>query len=110
MTMTRVFATPPTFILESGISQRWGISTQAPSNCMSEARPKSLLAEAFASDILDSLQEFWFSHLADKTHVIVPSIQDINVWFINKSDEFDDLCRYVSIAQKISSALIRHCS
>jgi hypothetical protein len=56
---------------------------------------QNTLAEAFASGILTSLQDFWFSHLADKTHILVPSAEDINVWFVDKSDEFDESCRCV---------------
>ncbi|KAI4854152.1 hypothetical protein E4T44_00365 [Aureobasidium sp. EXF-8845] len=67
---------------------------------MSDVDKQSALAEAFVSGTLNSIQDFWFSHLADKTHVIVPSIQDINVWFVDKSDEYDDLCR-----QKFGSLL-----
>lgn len=73
---------------------------------MYDVNIQSGLAEAFTSGILNDLQDFWFSHLADKTHVIVPSVQDINVWFIDKSDEYDDLCRYVPIAQIISRTLV----
>ncbi|KAH0288180.1 DUF924-domain-containing protein [Aureobasidium namibiae CBS 147.97] len=60
---------------------------------MSEQSPKDALAEAFASGILDCLQDFWFSHLEDETHIIVPSAKDINVWFVDKSEEFDESCR-----------------
>jgi hypothetical protein len=62
---------------------------------MSDQDIESTLAEAFASGILNHLQEFWFSHLADETHILVPSTKDVNVWFVDKSDEFDDLCRWV---------------
>jgi hypothetical protein len=64
---------------------------------MSNQDTKSPLAEAFASGVLDSLQKFWFSHQQDETHIVVPSTADINVWFVDKSDEFDELFRYVSI-------------
>lgn len=63
---------------------------------MSDQDTESVFAEAFASGILNFLQEFWFSHLADETHVLVPSTADINVWFVDKSEEFDESCRYVS--------------
>jgi hypothetical protein len=77
---------------------------------MSDVNKQSALAEAFVSGILNALQDFWFSHLADQTHVIVPSIQDINVWFVDKSDEYDDLCRYVLIARITTRTLVWHCS
>lgn len=62
---------------------------------MSNRDITSELAEAFAPGILNSLQDFWFSHLADQTHILVPSTKDIDVWFVDKSDEFDDSCRFV---------------
>lgn len=60
---------------------------------MSEQSSKDALAEAFASGILNTIQEFWFSHLQDETHIVVPSSKDIDVWFVDKSDEFDQSCR-----------------
>lgn len=51
------------------------------------------LTGAFASGILNQLQKFWFAHLADPSHIVVPSTQDLNVWFVDKSDEFDNACR-----------------
>jgi hypothetical protein len=60
---------------------------------------RNVLAEAFASGIFNSLQKLWFSHQQDETHIIVPSTEDIDVWFVNKSDEFDEACRYVPISQ-----------
>jgi hypothetical protein len=63
---------------------------------MSNQDTESALAETFASGILTTLQKFWFSHLADETHILVPNTKDVNVWFVDKSDEFDDLCRFVS--------------
>lgn len=56
---------------------------------------ESALAEAFATGTLDYLRDFWFSHLQDETHIVVPSAKDIDVWFVDKSDEFDESCRYV---------------
>jgi len=66
---------------------------------MSDQSTKNALAEAFASGILNSLHEFWFSHLQDETHIIVPSSKDIDVWFVDKSDEFDKSCRYFHLCQ-----------
>ncbi|CAD0109491.1 unnamed protein product [Aureobasidium uvarum] len=60
---------------------------------MSDQDRSSALAEAFGSGILDSIQEFWFQHLADETHIVVPSTEDMKVWFMDKSDEFDSFCR-----------------
>ena len=57
-----------------------------------------VLAQAFTSQIFDTLRDFWFSHLEDETHIIVPSSKDIDVWFVDKSDEFDESCRYVSLS------------
>lgn len=68
---------------------------------MSNRDITSELAEAFAPGILNSLQDFWFSHLADQTHILVPSTKDIDVWFVDKSDEFDDSCRFVPFSTNI---------
>jgi hypothetical protein len=83
---------------------------------MSNEDTKSVLARAFASGILDSLQGFWFSHLQDETHIVVPSTKDINIWFVDKSDKFDESCRYVpksrnylrSISYEIPTYIIQH--
>ncbi|KAG9520783.1 DUF924-domain-containing protein, partial [Aureobasidium melanogenum] len=60
---------------------------------MTETDPLEAMREAFASDVLSSVHDFWFSHLSDPSHIIVPSIEDLNVWFVDKSDEFDNACR-----------------
>lgn len=61
---------------------------------MTETESIKVLREAFAPDVLGSVHDFWFSHLSDLSHIIVPSIEDINVWFVDKNDEYDSLCRY----------------
>ena len=63
---------------------------------MADQDTQNVLPKAFASGILDTLRGFWFSHLQDETHIVVPSSKDINVWFVDKSDEFDESCRCVS--------------
>ncbi|KAH0279978.1 DUF924-domain-containing protein, partial [Aureobasidium melanogenum] len=60
---------------------------------MTETGPTKELREAFFPDVLGSVHEFWFSHLSDSSHIIVPSIEDLNVWFVDKSDEYDNVCR-----------------
>lgn len=60
---------------------------------MISIRTKSDLVEAFASGILGSVLEFWFSHLLDPSHVVIPDTEDIKVWFVDKSEEFDNVCR-----------------
>ncbi|KAG9958971.1 DUF924-domain-containing protein, partial [Aureobasidium melanogenum] len=60
---------------------------------MPETDPDNVLREAFAPDILDSVHDFWFSHLSDPSHVVVPGTEDVNVWFVDKSDEYDNVCR-----------------
>jgi hypothetical protein len=73
---------------------------------MSNQGGKDVLAEAFASGILNFLQKFWFSHLQDETHIVVPSTKDIDVWFVDKSDEFDESCRYVPVSQRNLGVLV----
>ncbi|CAD0099830.1 unnamed protein product [Aureobasidium mustum] len=51
------------------------------------------LTGAFASGILNQLQHFWSAHLVDSSHIVVPSTQDLDVWFVDKTDEFDNACR-----------------
>lgn len=60
---------------------------------MSSTDTRTNLVEAFASCILGSVQEFWFSHLSDPSHIVVPSTEDIKVWFVDKSKEYDTICR-----------------
>lgn len=61
---------------------------------MIETGPPEGMREAFASDVLSSVHDFWFSRLSDPSNIIVPDIEDLNVWFVDKSDEFDNACRY----------------
>lgn len=61
---------------------------------MTEIDSLKILREPFTSNVLGSVLEFWFSHLSDPSHTIVPSIEDLNVWFVDKSDEYDNACRY----------------
>ncbi|KAG9848318.1 DUF924-domain-containing protein, partial [Aureobasidium melanogenum] len=72
---------------------------------MTETNLIKVLRETFAPDVLGSVHDFWFSHLSDPSHIIVPSIEDINVWFVDKIDEYDNLCRdkFGSILESIIS-------
>ncbi|KAG9943633.1 DUF924-domain-containing protein, partial [Aureobasidium melanogenum] len=67
--------------------------------------PLKTLREAFTPDVLNSVHDFWFSHLLDPSHTVVPSIEDLNVWFVDKSDDYDDDCRkkFGSILDLIAS-------
>lgn len=52
-----------------------------------------VLAEAFASGVLGLVLEFWFSRLPNRSHVVVPTTEDMKVWFVDKSEEYDNTCR-----------------
>ncbi|KAH0361761.1 DUF924-domain-containing protein, partial [Aureobasidium melanogenum] len=60
---------------------------------MTETDSLKVLRDAFGPTVLGSVHDFWFSHLSDPSHTIVPSIEDLNVWFVDKSDEYDNACR-----------------
>ncbi|KAI5236308.1 hypothetical protein E4T47_08613 [Aureobasidium subglaciale] len=49
--------------------------------------------QTITPDILNSVHDFWFSHLPDKSHIIVPSTDDVRVWFMDQSDVYDEECR-----------------
>ncbi|KAG9853962.1 DUF924-domain-containing protein, partial [Aureobasidium melanogenum] len=72
---------------------------------MPETDPNKVLREAFASGTLGSVHDFWFSHLSDPSNVVVPGTEDVSVWFVDKSDEYDNVCRdkFGSILEKIIS-------
>ncbi|KAI4716180.1 hypothetical protein E4T48_07635 [Aureobasidium sp. EXF-10727] len=60
---------------------------------MSRPDTKTALSEALSPALFTSLHDFWFQHLEDETHLVVPSTQELNVWFVDKSDDFDNTCR-----------------
>jgi hypothetical protein len=49
------------------------------------------LSQLLNPGMLANVREFWFRHLADSDHFVVPDKEEAYVWF-SQNDDFDQEC------------------
>lgn len=49
------------------------------------------LSQMLDNSLLDHIRRFWFWHITDEHHFIVPDKEEALVWF-SQNDEFDQEC------------------
>ncbi|KAH7182190.1 hypothetical protein DER46DRAFT_621101 [Fusarium sp. MPI-SDFR-AT-0072] len=54
-------------------------------------QPSVELSELLNPGVLANVREFWFRHLADSDHFVVPDKEEAYVWF-SQNDDFDQEC------------------
>lgn len=49
------------------------------------------LSQMLNNSLLDRVRRFWFRHITDDHHLIVPDKEEALIWF-SQNDEFDQEC------------------
>ena len=55
-------------------------------------QPNALLHQALNPAVLREVCQFWFRHIKEDDHLIVPDIEEALVWF-SQDDSYDRECR-----------------